>query len=959
MTQSPPPESWWHEAEQILANQQQVLPPNEVVWNYVGPEGIPVHGGAGRVNRIRVDPDNAEHWYACAPSGGLWETWNAGLNWSVVGVDALAPLGVTDVWKDPQNPQHLWLATGDGNGGDTYSIGLLETWDAGASWTPLELAFETSQGRRIHAFAPHPSQPSTFLVASDLGVFQTADGGGSFALVQPGNARDVVWMNDSTAIAALENSGVVRSSDAGATWTSVELEESQNSIGRIQLAAQSWGSSSQRDTLYAVSGHYFQQNFLAVWQSTDAGLTWTAQSTRLTGPNLLGYTLSGADNAGQAFWDLCMEVDPENASRVLVGGVNVWESLDNGVSWSCPVHWQGAGEAHYTHADQHDFEFLPDGSVLLANDGGVFRWDNEGVVDLGADLQIAQGYALSLDTQRPSTWMIGTQDNGTNLISPQSSARILDGDGFHSMFDPTVSERLYASAYYGLLYRSDDGGRTMTNIANYYQSSGPNELGAWQTPFELHPAWPGRIVAAKKSLHWSDDGGESWTSVGGMGGGRSTALALSHLDPEVALVAKNAALYFKDSGDSEFAAIPSPSTEYIGDVAMAREDDHIWWLSTSSYEDSAQVWRSEDQGASWTNVSQGLPALPVHKLTQLREGTWMCASELGVYVWDENASAWAPYGSGLPLTPVVDVVEDTLLNRLMVSTYGRGVWCAPVPSLPEWDASVVNVSAPQTQCMFTLNGSPVLRNTGSQGLEQVTYAVTAQQGEVTVMDTVWTEFNAELTFGEEAMLTSFHLDVPLPGEWEVTFQLILPSVQDLEDSFSTSLWASGLGHTMEMTWWGDCENVDMRWHLRDAETQEVLLLSAPVAARDTAQYSWCLSEGCYEVVWNDEGIDGFSGEDCGESGGYELRGPFGELLELEEGTDFGDELIRTVCVDVPWCFADYNGDGQRSVNDLLTLLSDFGCSSSCWTDNSFDGSVGVSDLMNVLSVYGTDCEVED
>ena len=119
MTQSPPPESWWHEAEQILANQQQVLPPNEVVWNYVGPEGIPVHGGAGRVNRIRVDPDNAEHWYACAPSGGLWETWNAGLNWSVVGVDALAPLGVTDVWKDPQNPQHFWLATGDGNGGDT------------------------------------------------------------------------------------------------------------------------------------------------------------------------------------------------------------------------------------------------------------------------------------------------------------------------------------------------------------------------------------------------------------------------------------------------------------------------------------------------------------------------------------------------------------------------------------------------------------------------------------------------------------------------------------------------------------------------------------------------------------------------------------------------------------------------------------------------------------------------
>ena len=72
----------------------------------------------------------------------------------VFGIDVLAPLGATDVWIDPSNPDHIWLATGDGNGGDTYSIGVLQTWDAGMSWAPLELAFEPSQGRRIHAISP-------------------------------------------------------------------------------------------------------------------------------------------------------------------------------------------------------------------------------------------------------------------------------------------------------------------------------------------------------------------------------------------------------------------------------------------------------------------------------------------------------------------------------------------------------------------------------------------------------------------------------------------------------------------------------------------------------------------------------------------------------------------------------------------------------------------------------------
>ena len=191
------------------------------------------------------------------------------------------------------------------------------------------------------------------------------------------------------------------------------------------------------------------------------------------------------DNAGQAFWDLCIEVDPNDASRVLVGGVNIWETTDAGQSWSCPIHWQGALEAHYAHADQHDITFLNNGDVLLANDGGVFVWDGADVEDRSEGLEITQGYAVALNPHVQGQWLVGTQDNGTNLMKPNVDARILDGDGFEGFFDPTIPSRLYASAYYGLLYRSDDGGRTLTNIANYYQSSGPMKLGLGKHLFRL------------------------------------------------------------------------------------------------------------------------------------------------------------------------------------------------------------------------------------------------------------------------------------------------------------------------------------------------------------------------------------------------------------------------------------------------------------------------------------------
>ena len=57
------------------------------------------------------------------------------------------------------------------------------------------------------------------------------------------------------------------------------------------------------------------------------------------------------------------------------------------------------------------------------------------------------------------------------------------------------------------------------------------------------------------------------------------------------------------------------------------------------------------------------------------------------------------------------------------------------------------------------------------------------------------------------------------------------------------------------------------------------------------------------------------------------------------------------------CPADVNGNGAIDVADVLTVLSEFGCSSGCnaLTDLDGDGAITVADVLAVLSAFGEDC----
>ena len=69
----------------------------------------------------------------------------------------------------------------------------------------------------------------------------------------------------------------------------------------------------------------------------------------------------------------------------------------------------------------------------------------------------------------------------------------------------------------------------------------------------------------------------------------------------------------------------------------------------------------------------------------------------------------------------------------------------------------------------------------------------------------------------------------------------------------------------------------------------------------------------------------------------------------------GDELISLAPSDEPPCVGDLTGDGIVSVEDMLFLLSDFGCVTDCNADVDLDNAVTISDLLQLLSAFGEPC----
>ncbi|MCB9194566.1 MAG: glycosyl hydrolase, partial [Flavobacteriales bacterium] len=192
-------------------------------WTELGPRSwtsISFNPGNGRVNCVVEDPNDPATIYVGSPSGGLWRSQDDGLNWTAMLLD-LPPVGVSDIAIDPANSSTIYIATGDGDGGDTYALGVLKSTDGGATWNTTGLDWPQTLTRTTRRLIMHPTDPQTLLCATNSGIWQTTDGGATWTQRLAGSSYDVEYKPGDPTIVYACTDQFFRSTDGGASFAPV------------------------------------------------------------------------------------------------------------------------------------------------------------------------------------------------------------------------------------------------------------------------------------------------------------------------------------------------------------------------------------------------------------------------------------------------------------------------------------------------------------------------------------------------------------------------------------------------------------------------------------------------------------------------------------------------------------------------------------------------------------------
>ncbi|MGD0478630.1 MAG: choice-of-anchor D domain-containing protein [Terracidiphilus sp.] len=123
----------------------------------------------------------------------------------------------------------------------------------------------------------------------------------------------------------------------------------------------------------------------------------------------------------------------------------------------------------------------------------------------------------------------------------------------------------------------------------------------------------------------------------------------------------------------------SGNTVYVTVAGMPNQKEEI-----------ETVYRTQNGGSTWTDISSNLPYAPASSLAvdPQSANTVYVATDTGVYFTSEVASCgisasscWSAFGTGLPAAPAVALSAapaSASTHVLVAATYGRGIWQTPL-----------------------------------------------------------------------------------------------------------------------------------------------------------------------------------------------------------------------------------------------------------------------------------------
>ncbi|NVK26548.1 MAG: hypothetical protein HWE14_00825 [Flavobacteriia bacterium] len=687
----------------------------------VGPAGM-----SGRVTTI--DFDRFTHtYYVGSASGGLWKTHNEGQTWTpIFENEKTSSIGAVAV--DPNNPDVIWVGTGEGNPRNSQNsgYGMYKSIDGGETWMHLGL----EDTRNIHRVIVDPTNSDVVYVAAigvawgdteARGVYRTQDGGETWEKILYNNNRtgaaDLVMdpRNPNKLIVAMweyrrwpwefksggEGSGIYVTFDGGDTWTKRTDEDGlpKGNLGRCGLAI----AASNPEIVYALVE---AKDKNALYRSEDGGANWSR--------------ISDDDDIGnRPFYYADIYIDPQRPNRIYSLWSVLTRSDDGGKTW------RNIGPYSFIHPDHHAFWIDPQNPdhVIDGNDGGLNISYDGGITWRFIDnLPLAQFYHINVDNQTPYNIYGGMQDNGS-WVGPAYTWRsggirndlweeVAFGDGFDVVPHPTDENVLYAMSQEGFVSRIDRE-TGYGKLIRPVHPDGDDLRFNWNAAIAQDPFDPNTIYFGSQYVHKSTDMGDTWEII---------SEDLTTNDPEHQKAGQSGGLTYDVTGAENYTTILAISPSPVDN------DKGVIWVST----DDGKLHITKDGGETWTDVTKALKDMPegawipqvvVDKdkegsawvvVNDYRRNNWepylfrttdygksfkrvvnsddvhgyvlsvapvpnnenlvFLGTENGLYYSLDNAETWMKWGDDLPTMPIADMAIQEREHDLVLGTFGRSAW---------------------------------------------------------------------------------------------------------------------------------------------------------------------------------------------------------------------------------------------------------------------------------------------
>ena len=492
-------------------------------------------------------------------------------------------------------------------------------------------------------------------------------------------------------------SGLFKSTDGGDTWHKLTkgLPTFEQGLGRIGFCIAPSNSNRMFATCDVTPKSTSVSGVLGggIYKSDDAGESWelVSQDARIWS--------RGSDFAE-------VKVHPNNPDIVYSADVDMWQSNDAGKTWTAFRGAPGGDDYHRLWINPNNPEIMllaaDQGAIITVNGGKTFSsWYNQ---------PTAQFYHVSTDNAFPYNVYGGQQESGSVGISSRGNDGLINLRDWHPVgveeygyvapdpLDPNI-------IYGGKITRYDKRTAQTQNIAPEAVRSGKYRF-IRTAPVLFSPVDKKTLYFAGNVLFKTMNGGNSWIEISpdltretydqipkSIGVYSSEALkkmprrgviysvAPSQKDINTIWAGTDDGLIHitKDGGKTWKNITPSEMGPWhkVSQLDAGHFDNNTVYAAINCIrldDQKPYIYRTKDGGKSWKKIVNGLPNDPINTVREdpSRKGLLYAGSERAVFVSFDDGENWQSLRLNMPATSIRDlVVKD---DDIVVGTHGRSFW---------------------------------------------------------------------------------------------------------------------------------------------------------------------------------------------------------------------------------------------------------------------------------------------